>query len=252
MRTVIFALLLREMKARFYRNRLGAFWFIFEPLAHVAVLVTIFTLIRRHVPYGPPLPVFFISGVIPFLLFKNIALKGMEAIPANKALFAYKQIKPIDTILARMLMESALMACVYALIAFALAFWGGYDVSIHNPLRWGMVFLVGILFALSLALIFTVIGQSMPELKGFIKLAFLPLYFLSCVVMPIWVVPKSLLSWLTWNPFLHLIAEIRVAAFPHFPTVREVNMYYPTSVTLLTLFVGVMLFKARRDRLLAI
>ena len=40
LRSVLFALVIREVRGKFGANRLGAFWFVFEPLAHIIVLLT--------------------------------------------------------------------------------------------------------------------------------------------------------------------------------------------------------------------
>jgi capsular polysaccharide transport system permease protein len=252
LRSVLFALVIREVRGRFGVNRLGAFWFLFEPLAHILVLLTIFTLVRGQAHYGPPLPMFLLTGIIPFLLFKNIALKGMEAVSANKALFAYRQIKPFDTIIARAIVECALMACIYLAMSFVLGFWGGYDVAIHYPLKWFAVFLTGIVFSTGLALVFCVIAETMPDLKGFIKILFMPLYFLSCVIVPIWVIPPHVREWLWWNPFLHLIDGAREATFLYYPSVSGVSLEYSGSVAVITFFLGTLLYRHKREQLQAI
>ncbi|OAE68845.1 sugar ABC transporter permease [Achromobacter insolitus] len=252
LRSVLFALVIREVRGKFGANRLGAFWFVFEPLAHIIVLLTIFTLVRGETHYGPPLPMFLVTGIIPFILFKNIALKGMEAVPANKALFAYRQIKPFDTIIARVIVECALMACVYIAINFVLGFWLGYDVAIHYPLKWIAVFLTGIIFSTGLALIFCVIGEALPELKSFIKILFMPLYFMSCVIVPLWVIPAKFREWLWWNPLLHLVDGVREATFLHYPKINGVSITYAASAALVTLFVGITLYRFRREQLQAI
>lgn len=251
-KAVLFALVVREVRGRFGADRLGAFWFIFEPLAHISALLAIFSFLRGQVQYGPPFAMFLITGLIPYLLFRNIIMKGMESVSANKALFAYRQIKPIDTILARAIVECALMSCVYMAIIFALGFWGGYDVAIHDPLKWIMVMSIGIAFSIGLALIFCVIGEAMPELKGFIRLLFMPLYFVSGVVIPIWFVPPRFRDWIWWNPFLHLIDGIREATFLNYPKVNGISIEYAAGVSLVTLFFGVVLYRFRREQLLAI
>lgn len=253
-RAVLFALVLREVRGRFGINRLGAFWFVFEPLAHIIVLLAMFSLIRGvgRIGAGPDILVFLVTGIIPFLMFKNITLKGMEAINANKALFAYRQIKPIDTILARTITETALMICVYVVIMAALGFWGGRDVSISRPIMFMAMVLLGISLSFGLALIFCVIGEAMPELKNFIKIAYMPLYFLSGVVMPLWAVPPTMREYLWWNPYVHIIDGIREATFEYYPHVKGVDFLYAADVALIVMFLGIMLYRARRQQLIAI
>ncbi|TGV05381.1 sugar ABC transporter permease, partial [Alcaligenaceae bacterium 429] len=112
-KAVIFALVLREMQTRFGSRRMGAFWLMFEPIASIAVMMVIFTVIRaRQVP-GMDFPIFLLTGIVPFMLMRNIALKLMDSVEANRALFAYRNITIFDTYIARVMVECAIMSCVY-------------------------------------------------------------------------------------------------------------------------------------------
>lgn len=251
-RTVIFALILREMRGRFGVNRLGAFWFVFEPIAHVLVLMTVFIVIRGKTLPGFDYAVFLVTGIVPYILFKNIALKGMEAVNANRALFSYRQIKPFDAIIARAIVEFSLMACVYLALNFGLGFWGGFDVAIHSPLHWILALGIGCVLSFGLALVLCVIADAFPELKTFLRIMFLPLYFLSGVIIPLWLLPRQILEWMMWNPFLHIIDELRVGTFLHYPNVVGIDLIYAAKISLTTLFVGMVLYRTRRLQLVAI
>lgn len=251
-RAVVFALVLREMRGRFGARRQGVFWFFFEPIAHVLGVMAIFTLVRgRQVP-GLDFPVYLITGIVPFLMFKNIMLKGMEAVTANKALFGYKQIKPYDTIVARTIVEFTLMACVYVVIMLGLGLWGRYDVLMVDPLHWLGVMALGVAFSFGMALILCVIADAMPELKVVLRLLFMPLYFLSGVILPIWLVPGPVLNYLLWNPLLHIIDELRRGVFTHYHKAAGISVEYPLGVTIVVLFIGMGLYRARRKHLVAI
>jgi len=251
LRSVTFALVLREVRGRFGANRLGAFWFVFEPLAHIIILIIIFSVIRSRTLPGIDLPMFLVTGIVPFLLFKNVALKGMEAVNANQGLLAYRQIKPFDCILARTIVEFSLMACVYAALIFAFSFWGNSDVVIHQPLKWLATLGIGMAFSFGLALIFCVLVDAVPEAKTFIKLMFMPLYILSGIIFPIWRAPHSLLEFMTWNPYFHLIDTLRRSVFASYPHVSVINEAYPASLAVIVLFIGMGLYRARRLNLVA-
>ncbi|KXA74050.1 ABC transporter permease [Bordetella hinzii] len=252
LRDVIFALVLREVRGRLGANRLGAFWLIFEPLAHIVILISIYTLIRAHKGYLVQLPVFLAAGVIPFLLFKNVALKGMEAVSANKALFSYRQIKPFDAIFSRVIVESSLMLCIYALVMLVLSAWGGYAFAIHKPLAWFAYLGAGIAMSFGLALLFCIVGEAVPEVKTIFRLAFTPLYFISGVIVPVWMIPKKYLEWILWNPFLHVIEGMHQSLFSVYPKITDVNLYYPWCWAISLIFVGLALYRARRLNLVAI
>jgi len=251
-RAVIFALTLREMRGRLSAKRLGAFWVLFEPIAHVLALVTLFTVVRgRNIP-GFEVPVFLLVGIVPFLMMKNVCLKLMEAVTSNKALFSYRQIKPFDAIVARFLVEVSLSVCVYAILMCGIGFFGGYSVTIAHPIEWLGVLLVGLILSFSIGTILCVVSEAVPELKTFFRLMFLPLYFISGVVYPLWIMPRNVLDWIMWNPFLHIIDSLRWAVFDEYPKTPGINMAYPTAVALVLAFIALGVYRARRLALVAV
>jgi capsular polysaccharide transport system permease protein len=250
MRSVVFALVLREMRTRFGKRRMGAFWVFFEPLAHVTVLLFIFSYVRGRTLPGIDFPVFLLTGVVPFLIFKNIALRIMDGVEANKGLFAYRQIKPADTFIARILVEVSLYSVVYAVTLAGMA-WYGFDVSIHSPFEWFLILAMLLAFAFGLGNILCVVGHSFPELKIIIRILFMPLYLLSGVIFPASILPDQILQWLLWNPILHITELIRWSIFEYYPIINGVSPQYVGGVTLIALFVGLWLYRYRRLELVA-
>jgi len=250
-KSVIFALILREVQGRFGKNRLGAFWFVFEPMAHVLILLLIFSTLRSRYMPGIEMPLFLLHGIIPFLAFRNITLKSMEAVNANRGLLAYRQVKPFDMVSARAIVEALLMSCVYLLIMAALGWFFGFDIAIHQPLQWLTTLAVGGALAFGSALVFCVVIDALPEIAAMIRIMFMPLYILSGVIFPLWVIPKDFLPLLLWNPYLHLIELLREHSIAYYPKVAEVNLAYPAAFALVTLFIGLGLYRARRLHLVA-
>jgi len=250
-KSVIFALILREVQGRFGKNRLGAFWFVFEPMAHVLILLLIFSTLRnRYIP-GVDMPLFLVQGIIPFLAFRNITLKSMEAVNANRGLLAYRQVKPFDMVTARAAVEALLMSCVYILILAMLGWFFTYDIVIHEPLQWLLVLMTGGALALGCALVFCVVIDAIPELTAMIRIMYMPLYILSGVIFPLWIIPKDFLPLLLWNPYLHLIELLREHSIAYYPRVAEVSLTYPATCAILMLFIGLGLYRTRRLRLVA-
>lgn len=250
-RAVLFALVLREVRGRLSKNRMGLFWFLFEPIAHILLLLIIFSTLRHRTMPGVDLPLFLINGIVPFLVFKNISLKGMEAVNANQGLFAYRQVKPFDMVAARMVVEISLMACVYVLMLLGLWWLFGYNVLIHQPLQWMLILVTGCGLAFGSALIFCVIIDALPEAATVIRLMYMPLYLISGVIFPIWLLPESYVSLLLWNPYLHLIELLRENSIAYYPKVDQVNYFYPAVCAVLSLFIGMSLYRLRRLRLAA-
>lgn len=251
-RSVTFALVLREMQTRFGARRMGAFWMLFEPISHVAVMVLIVAVIRGRHAAGFDYPVFLLAGMVPFFLLRNISLKMMDSVSANKALFAYPNIKPFDTFVARVIIECALSLCLYVILLGGLGFWVGYDISIAHPLQWLFSLATGVLFAFGLGLILSVVAELMPNSRTFIRILFMPLYLLAGIIFPIWTISSEYIQWLLWNPYLHIVDNLRYSTFDNYPRVDGVSFSYPLEVALVILFIGLALYRAKRRELLAI
>lgn len=250
-KAVIFALVLREFQTRFGERRMGAFWVLFEPIAHITFMMFIFAVIRARAVPGMDFPVWLLAGMVPFFLMRNIALKLMDSVEANRALFAYPNIKILDTYVARVIVECLTSACVYIILLFILGFWFGLDISIAYPLRWIGSLVIGVLFAAGLGIFLSIIAQAMPNSKSFIRLLFMPLYLISGVIFPLWMIPPKYLPLVLWNPFAHIIDNIRSSIFVMYPKIPGVNYSYVLVLTLLFLCVALGLYRIRREALLS-
>jgi capsular polysaccharide transport system permease protein len=96
-----------------------------------------------------------------------------------------------------------------------------------------------------------VIIDALPEAATVIRLMYMPLYLISGVIFPIWLLPESYVSLLLWNPYLHLIELLRENSIAYYPKVDQVNYFYPAVCAVLSLFIGMSLYRLRRLRLAA-
>lgn len=249
-RAVIFALVLREAAQRMGARRLGLCWVVLEPLAHLAIISLMFAYIRGgHLP-GIEYPVFILTGLAPFLLFRNTALRLMDSLKANRSLFAYKQIKPLDTFIARTLVEACIASAVYLVLIFIFG-WFGFDVSIAHPIEWLGTLALGLLFSFALGVTLALIVHPLPGAKLFIRMLFFPLYFLSAVLHPASFLPQSLLPLLLLNPYLHLMELIRAEVFPYYQMVDGISAQFVMEVTIVLLFISLGVYRARRFHLIS-
>jgi capsular polysaccharide transport system permease protein len=249
-KSVIFALVLREARSRIGESRMGAVWMLLEPICHLLILSVLFSLIRGRTVAGLDFPVFVLVGLAPFLLFRNTALRLMDSPKENRSLFAYKQIKPLDTFLARALVEFCTSATVYAILVFGFA-WYGFDMSVMSPIQWVLTILLGLLFSFGLGMLLSLIVHAIPGSKLFIRMMFFPLYFISGVLMPASYLPHAMLPLLLLNPFLHLLELIRAEIFPYYVPVDGVSLKYVIASTLVLLFVSLGTYRVRRLHLIS-
>lgn len=251
-RAVVFALVLREMRTRFSQRRMGAFWMVAEPVVHLFMFTVIMGTLRGHGPVqGLPYPVFLLSGIGPFILYRTVAQLIMEGVSANRGLFAYKQITPLDTFIARTLMQVCISSIAYLCI-MAIFAWYGYDMSVAYPLEWMAMLSLGLAFSFGFGTLLAITVDVFPDSKSFIRLLFTPLYLLSGVVFPINALPDQWLPYILWNPFLHIIDLIRADVFPYHQIAEGVSTAYVCGATLVTLSAAMGLYRIRRVKLLAI
>lgn len=249
-KSVIFALVLREARARIGDRRLGAVWVLIEPICHLLIFSLLYSQIRGRTISGVEYPVFVLVGMAPFLLYRNTALRLMDSLRENRSLFGYKQIKPLDTYVARVLVEACISGLVYALIVFGFAWWG-FDMSVQNPLMWFATLALGLLFAFSLGMLLALITHALPSLKLIIRMIFFPLYFISGVLIPAAYLPHALMPILLLNPFLHLTELIRGEVLPHYAMVDGISIGYVISFTIVLLFIAMGSYRARRLHLIS-
>lgn len=250
-RAVVFAMVLRELQVRFGARRLGGVWTVVEPGAYVVVLMLLYAGVRQRVVQGMDLPVFLLSGVVPFFLFRDIWTDLMNALEANRGLFSYRQVQLVDAWLARAFVNVLISASVLLLIGAVLAFWGGYDLRVHQPLQWALVWLIGLTLAFGLGTVLCVLFEAMPEVQSVVRVANLPLYLLSGVIVPLHRLPPTILDWLALNPWLHVMEYMRAFMAPSYQPLPQVNLAYPAFWAMAVLFVGLGLYRARRLHMMA-
>lgn len=247
-RGVLFALVLREMKGRVGGQWVGAVWTLIEPLMHVLVILTIFTTLRAGAFPGVEAPVFLATGLLPYFLFQHLSIRLMDGIDANRGLYAYRQVKPFDTLMSRAVVEVLMNGLVYA-VTLGLLGWAGLHALPADPLQvlgiHALLFLLGTGFGVFAA----VASHDRPRVRSFIRISMMPMYFISGVIFPVHVAPPEVLHWLLMNPLLHLIELSRHAFIPDYPVLEGVGLRYPLLCTLALCAVSLSLYRVNRLRL---
>lgn len=242
------ALFLREIKTRFGKYRLGYVWAILEPAAHLLVLLTIFGYIMHRTMPDISFPVFLLNGLIPYFLFKNIAMRSVGAIEANQGLFNYRPIRPFDTIIARAILEILVYVFVYIVLMMVIGFCGeAFHITniITLALSWFLLAIMGF----GVGLIFMVIGKLLPDAVKFLPILIRPLYFLSCIMYPLHSIPKDYWPYLLWNPVIHAVESAREAVVPGY-TSDGISLSYLGISALLIFFLGLSLYSVSEERML--
>lgn len=249
-REVLFALIIREANARVGGQWVGAVWTLLEPLAHTLFMLALYGMVMsREAPAGE-YPVFLVTGLIPFFLFQNLANRLMDGIEANRGLFAYRQVKPIDVLLARSVIECGMSLLVY-FVTLGLLGWLGFHAWPADPLGMlGSLALV-ILLGMGLGILMAVLTHDRPRLRSMVRMAMFPLYLISGVIFPIDSLPREVLEPLLWNPVLHVLELSRHAFIPAYVPVEGVSALFPLMTGMAWLALGLLMYRAKRQQLVS-
>ena len=242
------ALFLREIKTRFGKYRLGYLWAILEPAAHLLILLAVFGYIMHRTMPDISFPVFLLNGLIPYFLFSNIATRSIGAIEANQGLFNYRPVKPVDTIIARTLLETLIYSGVYIVLMCIVGVFGE-KFTITSILTLILTWSLLILFAFGFGLIFMVLGKTFPESEKFLPIILKPFYFISCVMFPLHAIPKEFWPYLLWNPIIHAVELSRESVVAGYVS-EGVSLNYLALCALVALFLGLAVYRKREEAML--
>lgn len=243
---VISALILRETRSRYGNNKLGFFWALVEPAAHVAVFMAIFAGLGREAPIGGSTGLFILTGIIPWLLYSNIANKVMHGFTANKALLGYPQVMPIDITISRVLIEFSSLFIVMLFFLITVAY-TGTNIKIDSFIMLMNATGLFLLLGTGVGLINAAIVHSMPSYKNIYSALSRPLYFVSGIFFTADFLAPEAYSILKYNPLLHLMEWFRSGFYVGFDSALF-SRSFAISVTLIIFFVGLIAERLTRKK----
>jgi capsular polysaccharide transport system permease protein len=244
------ALFLREAVYRLFSRRAAWLWLLLEPAVHIVFLMFIFGVVRVHTIGGIDTPLWLMVGMLAFFMFRRTGSQGMGAISSNQALFSYRQVKPVDTVLNRAALEGFLMVLV-AVLLFAGAGLYGLPIVPADPLAVLEAFFGLWLVGVGFGLVTSVARELVPELANVIGLLMTPLYFMSGVIFPIAVVQLPYREWLMYNPVAHGLEAARLGFAPYYHAVPETSVAYLYGFALALICLGLALQVRFASRLAA-
>lgn len=233
---------------RMFGTRMAWVWLVAEPLVSVMWLVFVFTVIRvRHVG-GIETPLWIASGMLVFMTFRRTLSQVQNGVNSNRALFAYRQVRPADVVLVRAVVEGVSMLLISSAVFFvgAMMGWMSWPAS-----GWAVLeaFTLAWLCGLGLGLVFGVLVKLVPETERIINFITMPLMMISGVIFPLSMVQPPYLNWLLLNPIAHAIEAARLGFAPYYHAVAGLDLAYAYQCALVLVFLGLALFRRFNQRL---
>lgn len=245
------ALLLREAIPRLFQHRAAWLWLLVEPVFHVGFLVFIFTGIRVHSVGGIDMVGWLMVGMMAFFLFSRTAVQAKNAVHMSRALYAYRQVLPIDTVLARGVLEMFLMT-VIAVLLFAGAILLEFVALPADPLLLMAAWLGLWLAGMGYGLMASVGTELSRELGNILQMLMMPLYFISGIFFPVASVPQPYIDILLMNPLTHGLEAVRLGFVPHYHAIQELDLSYLYISSMCAIFIGLLLQRRFAHKLRAL
>lgn len=248
-RSVVFALFMKEYKAKLGGSRFGLLWSLLEPATFVVILSTIWLAIGRTEISGVPIYLFIALGWLPLKAYQIGINTVSAAVRQNLNLLDYPNVKPIDAFYARYVSENFVILISGTLLVGGLYWVGGYEIPVRDyPLLLATITL-GLLNTLGLSILLGVYKTKSESFQRAVTIAAQPLLFVSAVFYPLSIIPLEGQYWLSWNPVVQVNELIRVAMFG-WTAPNDVSLEYLFVYTLVTLFLAYLAYFANRFTLL--
>lgn len=235
---------------RFTSSKMGLFWTFFEPFFQIVVFVMIKMFLFGNATSNFDFAVFITLNFTAYNMFKNIVTKSIGSFQANKGLFSYKQVKPIDTILARAMVETFITGIIILLFV-AIGNYFEFDMNVQDipMVAFGFFFLL--LFTIAFSISMAVANTFYPSIGKVINLSMIFLMFGSALFYTIEMLPVEIQEILLYNPIVHFMEIIHGYYFQVLDD-RFVDYEYILLWTLALLYGGLWFYRRLEERIISL
>ena len=122
---VLHALLMREVITRFGRQNLGVLWLVGEPMLFTLGVAGLWAAYGMHHTSAMPIVAFAVTGYSSVLMWRNSAFRAASGIEQNKNLLFHRNVRVIDVLLTRTVLEIGGATCSFVGLA-AFFIWIGW------------------------------------------------------------------------------------------------------------------------------
>jgi capsular polysaccharide transport system permease protein len=245
---VMHAVLLRDIRSRFFDHGLGFLIVPFFPIAHMGVLLVIYTVMNRPAPFGDDLRLFFGTGLMPIMIFMYVSRFMSVSLLANKTMMAFPVVKLLDIVLARAALELVGMLLAVGIMCLILISVGTnpMPVDVTQAL---LALLTSSALAIGMGICASVICAMAPFFAIIYSLAMVIFYLTSGAPIYVHIFPEIVVYICSWNPVFHAVEWMRSAYYIGYPT-QALDMNYLLGWTIGSLVIGLGMERTFRRQML--
>lgn len=199
---VIGALLMREIITRYGRNNIGFLWLFVEPLLMTLMILLLWGAARANQYSDLNIIAFTLTGYPLAMMWRNVSNRAIGAISANTSLLYHRNVRVLDTLFARMLLEiaGATIAQIAIVGVLILIGWIPAPADVFYML---MAWLLMAIFAIGLGLVICSIAfkvEAFGKIWGTFSFVMMPL---SGVFFFVSSLPQQAQQYVLWMPMVH-------------------------------------------------
>lgn len=242
------AVILRDIRTRFFGHGLGYLVSIGWPLAHVLILLIIYRFAGRTAPYGSSMALFFATGLVPYMSFIYTARFIMMSLVMNKPLTALPAVKLVDLIIARAILEMLASCCM--VILMCLIFFVLEIDTVPIDVEQACLAMMSALFlGLGFGVVNAIVAVAVQGWMLFFVLVNISLYLTSGILFVPDQMHPTIRYAMSFNPAFHLVEWMRLSYFQGY-TASALDKVYLLSWAGGCLLIGLATERLVRGRLL--
>ena len=209
---VIGALMSRELTTRYGRENIGFLWVMAEPLLFAGLVSIVWSYMKGPAEHGVAVVAFVISGYLPLTFLRNSIGRCTSIFLANGSLMYHRQIRILDFVFVRVLIEMIGCMMAYVFIGVVLGYLGYFPMPANlGFLIAGWLFYA--LFVLSLCFIIAPLSEMSEVLEKVLPVTtYIAIPFSGTFTMMSWLSPTAR-DVLWWSPMVTAIEMMRFGLF---------------------------------------
>lgn len=245
---IVAAIMLRDIRTRFGKSRLGYVWAFAEPLAHMAWIAAMSYFLARKAPYGFSREVFVASGLLPLFIFIRVSVKVTAATSSLSGLRGLS-IGTLDLALARAVLETLTLIAVM-FVVFTVLYVLGHEEAWPQRLDILIVSLIAFLvLGVGIGFICGAIVRFFAMWKIIWSALARVMILLSGVVHIIDYYPPAVREVAYYVPTLHAVTLARIGFYGESYPQLILDTQYLLATSIGCLFIGLAADRAFRHRL---
>jgi len=190
-----------ELKLRYKSTFLGTAWVFLSPLLYFVVLSFVFSFVIRGGIENFKL--FFLSGLVPWMMLNNTILIQVSSIVNNgeliKKISIPKFVFPLSSNIARLVDN---LVFLFLLLGLFLLFGG--RLSVHHLWVFPLMILI-FLTTFGIGFLLAMINVFLRDTEQLVSIGFQILFFLCPVIYPLRLLPEKLRILFLLNPFYYYV-----------------------------------------------